>query len=88
MANIERAQAQAKLELMCKSIMEKNPSLIKHIAREVQKERPWGQPLDENEIRRAKKSGGAASKKSFKTTGSAKTARTSRKGTSVAGSDR
>lgn len=43
MANIEFDTIQAKLELMCKSIKEKNPSLIKHIWREVQMERPWGE---------------------------------------------
>ena len=83
-ANIELAQVQAKLELMCKSIKEKNPSLIKHICREVQKERPWGEPLNESEIRKAKKSGGATSRKSARSGNSNKTRATTRKGTSVA----
>ena len=68
-----------KLEVVCNSIQEKNPSLIKHICREIQKERPWGDPLDQVELARAKKSaGGARSQKSGRSRGSVRT-RTSKK---------
>ena len=61
MANLELQQMMEKLETICTSLSEKNPSLIKHICREVQKERPWGDPLDQQAIANARKNTGARS---------------------------
>ena len=55
---------QAKLALVCRSIKEKNPSLITHICREVQNQRPYGQQLDYGAIKAAKKSSGPRSNRS------------------------
>ena len=53
---------QEKLAHVCKSIKEKNPSLIAQICREVQRLRPYGTQLDTMEIKKARrKSGGASS---------------------------
>jgi len=42
MARIQFDQMQAKLAQVCKTIKEKNPSLIAHICKEVQNMRPYG----------------------------------------------
>jgi hypothetical protein len=47
---------QAKLAKVCKNIKDKNPSLIQHICKEVQKERPYGNALDIREIKASSKS--------------------------------
>ena len=56
-ARIQLEQMQAKLANVCRSIKEKNPSLIHHICKEVQKMRPYGTQLDMREIKNAKKGG-------------------------------
>jgi len=55
-ARIKLEQMQAKLAKVCKNIKDKNPSLIQHICKEVQKERPYGNALDIREIKASSKS--------------------------------
>ena len=78
MANLELASMMEKLENICLSIQEKNPSLIRHICKEVQRERPWGDPIDQLAVAKANKKGGQKSGRSAKSKGSVRTRTTNK----------
>ena len=65
-AKVELDSMQQKLAQICAVIKDKNPSLVKHICKEVQKRRPWGKELDEEDIKSAKSGESARSKRSAK----------------------
>ena len=81
MAKLNLEQMEAKLAQICKTIKEKNPSLIQHICKEVQAMRPYGQQLDFREIKKAKS--GPRSNRS-RTSGRSKVSRSRRSAGSVA----
>lgn len=68
---------QAQLALVCKTIKEKNPSLIHHICKEVQTKRPYGQQLDFREIKAAKKAQSGPRSNRSRTSGRSKVSRIS-----------
>ena len=53
-AKIQFESMQEKLSHIVNVIKDKNPSLVKHICKEVQKRRPWGKELDEEDIKSCK----------------------------------
>ena len=47
---------EARLMQVCKMIEDKNPSLVKQLCKQIKVHQPWGNPLDQAEIEKSKKS--------------------------------